>query len=175
MSKFIFTSLATSVALFGLSGTAMAASGTGASTAKILTPLTITPVDELDFGKFAPDGSGNTIVDMDQTGAVTCMGASLCGADSPKAGSFNVSGTPNQAVHLSSPGNFFLYNGSNTVEIGNGILSGAGVTVQSYFSSNAVLNSSGALTFKYTGSLWMTAGTPQGDYSGNYTVVVNYQ
>ncbi|MBK8631125.1 MAG: DUF4402 domain-containing protein [Sphingomonadales bacterium] len=175
MKNLTIRALATAVALVGASGAAHAATGTGNSTSKVLAPITITPVDALNFGKFASDNSGNTIVDMDQSGAVTCMGASLCGANAPTTGSFDVSGTPNQVVHISSPSNFFLYNGANSVEIGNIVFSGSNVSILSYFHSNGQFDGSGALHFKVSGSLWMTSGTPAGDYSGNYSVVVNYQ
>jgi hypothetical protein len=167
--------LASAVALLGMSGTALAATGTGTSTSKVVSPISITPTTALDFGKFASDGSGNTIVDMDTAGAVTCMGASLCGANSPTPGTFDIVGTPNQLVDLSSPGNFFLYDGANSVEIGNVVLSGSNVNILSYFHSNGTLDGAGAMTFKVTGSLWMTAGTPAGDFAGTYSVVVNYQ
>jgi hypothetical protein len=167
--------LASAIALCSISGTAMAASGTGTSTSKVVSPIAVTQATGLNFGKFASDGSGNTIVDMDTAGAVTCMGASLCGANSPTPGTFDIVGTPGQLVDLSMPGNFFLYDGTNSVEIGNIVLSGNSVNILSYFHSNGTLNGSGALTFKVTGSLWMTAGTPAGDFSGSYTVNVNYQ
>jgi len=167
--------LASAVALLGMSGTALAATGTGTSTSKVVSPISITPTTALDFGKFASDGSGNTHVDMDTAGAVTCQGASLCGANSPTPGTFSIVGTPGQLVDLSSPGNFFLSDGTNTVEVGNIVLSGSSVNILGYFHSNGTLDNFGALSFNVTGSLWMTAGTPAGDFAGTYSVVVNYQ
>lgn len=174
MSRTIFRMISVAAALAALPTAAFAASGTGTTTSKVVSPIAITPGTPLSFGKFASDGSGNTHVDMDQYGTVTCQGASLCGADSPTPGTFDIAGTANQVVSITRPGNFFLYDGANSVEVGNIILSGSGVTVVSYGASTGLINSSGALTFQVTGSLWMTAGTPQGDFAGTYTVVVNY-
>ncbi len=168
------------LALFGAaimmlsSSGAFAATGTGTSRAKMIKQLTITAIDEMSFGRFAPDGSGNTIVDMAMDGSTSCMGASVC-SSAGTPGTFSVTGSPNQIVHISMAGNFFLYNGTDSVEVGNIVFSGTNVAVLSYFQSNGLLDSAGALDFKITGSLWMTAGTPDGDFSGSYTVNVDYQ
>ncbi len=165
---------ATALALLGSCNAAYAAQGTGASTAKVLKPMTITAGTDLSFGTFATDGVGNTHVDMDTSGNVTCLGASVCGLGAPSRGMFTVAGTANQAIDISGGGNFFLYSGSNSVEVGNIVYTGVGVTAVSYFHSTGVLDGSGNLTFGVSGSLWKTLSAPDGDYSGTYTVTINY-
>jgi hypothetical protein len=165
---------AVAMAASGSFSAAHAAQGNGASTAKVLKQITVTAGTDLSFGTFASDGSGNTHVDMDTSGSVTCLGASVCGLGAPSRGMFSVTGTSNQAIDISGAGNFFLYNGANSVEIGNIVYTGSGVTSVSYFHSTGVLDGSGNLTFGVSGSLWKTLSTPAGDYSGTYTVTINY-
>lgn len=141
--------------------------------ARILGLLSVSAGDVLSFGSFS-EAAGSGIIDMAPNGTTNCVGFQWCGG-SPQPGTFDVSGEPNHSVHISMPGNFFLHSGGNSVEIGNVVFSGSGVTVQSYFHSNAVLDASGALEFRITGSLWAQPGTPAGSYSGTYTVTVDYQ
>lgn len=159
----------------GMAMPAHAANSSAASKAKILAPVTVAATGELDFGTFVTDGSGG-IIDMDQNGNRTsCMGFSIC-SGATSAATFQATGTVGQTLVITSPGNFFLV-GSNggTVEIGNVIFSGPDVTVVSYFNSTAVVPASGSLNFNMTGSLWAQPGTDNGEYSGSFTVNVNYQ
>lgn len=158
-----------------LAGASAAQAGieSGNADARILGPLSIAVGDTFSFGSFTETASSG-IIDMATDGSTNCIGFGYCGG-SPQPGTFDVTGEPNHSVHISAPGNIFLYSGGNSVEIGNVVFTGAGVTIQSYFHSNAVLDSGGALAFKITGSLWAQPGTPAGNYSGSYTVNVDYQ
>lgn len=175
MFKPISLLITTAAAAAAIAAPAHAADSSAAGKAKVLAPVTVAATGEMSFGTFVTDGSGG-IIDLDTDGnRASCMGFSACtGATS--AATFQATGTVGQTLHISSPGNFFL-TGSNggTVEIGNVQFNGAGVNVQSYFHSNAVVGATGLVDFRMTGSLWANPGTINGDYVGTFTVNVDYQ
>ena len=154
---------------------ANAASVNGGSSVGVIDPMTLTALDTLNFGTSASDGSGALHVDMATDGSGTCQGASLCGANNPHAATFTITGQPNQAVQISTTGNFTVANGTDQATVGNLVFSGNNESVVSYFVSNGVLDNSGSLGFRMTGSLWLPAGAPSAAYSGAFTVNVDYQ
>ncbi|NJM50664.1 MAG: DUF4402 domain-containing protein [Sphingomonadales bacterium] len=162
-------------ASFAMAGAAHADTQTANGEATIVGAITLTPVDPLRFGRFASNGTGNTAVEVYVDGTVGCSGASLCGGGTTSAASFDVTASPNMAMTISTPGNFFLYDGPNSVEIGNIVFFGTNVTQVSYNNSSAVSDASGDLHFKMRAALWMLAGTPGGNFTGTFPVSVEYQ
>lgn len=141
---------------------AQAATGTGTATAKVLLPLTVTSTADLDFGVIVPGTSAATVV-VSTAGAVSC-GVTTC-IGTPNAGAFNVTGTADQVVTVAAgTGPFSVASGSNSMGVGT-------LT----FSASTVTLTGGAGSFNVGGTLSVGANQAAGDYTGNYTVTVNYQ
>ena len=167
MKKLLATAAAfTLVALSGPAGAVSPASQATAN-AKIYKPLTISKVQNLDFGVIVL-GSGawaGEVVSISQAGALTCGGgANLTCSGSPQVAKYHLVGTNNATVTVSSPG-FNL--------IGPGTLA---------FTPNAPatvnLGGTGSTTgvdFSIGGSITIASTTPDGVYSGTFAVTADYQ
>lgn len=141
---------------------AQAASGTGTATAKVLTPLTVTSTRDLAFGVIVPSTSANTVV-LTAAGARTCNVTTCVGT--PTSGQFNVTGTAAQVVTIAGDaGPFTLSSGTNSMTV-------SGLTVSA---ATATLTA-GTASFTVGGTLNVGANQAEGDYTGSYTVTVNYQ
>jgi hypothetical protein len=149
------------VALLG-SASAQAATGTGTATAKVLLPLTVTSTSDLDFGVIVPSTSAATVV-VSTSGGVTC-GVTTC-IGTPNAGAFGVTGTAGQIVTVAAgTGPFTVNSGANFMGVGT-------LT----FSASTVTLTGGSGSFNVGGTLSVGANQAEGDYTGSYTVTVNYQ
>jgi hypothetical protein len=167
MKKLLATAAAfTLVALSGPAGAVSPASQATAN-AKIYKPLTISKVQNLDFGVLVL-GSGawaGEVVSISQAGALTCGGgANLTCSGSQQVAKYHLVGTNNATVTVSSPG-FNL--------IGPGTLA---------FTPNAPatvnLGGTGSTTgvdFSIGGSITLASTTPDGVYSGTFAVTADYQ
>jgi Mat/Ecp fimbriae major subunit len=141
--------------------TAEAATATGTARAKILRPITVTAVDDLQFGTIITGAAAST-VDISTAGARTC-GAGLVCSGATTAGSFNITGTTGQTVTISVPASVSLTSGANSMT--------ASLTASA---ATAVLVANAA-SFTVGGSLAVGANQADGDYTGTYTATVNYQ
>jgi hypothetical protein len=157
-------------ALALISAPAQAVSPTQQATAsaKIYKPLTISFVQNLDFGTIVLAGSGawaGEVVSMSQAGAVTCGGGSnLTCSGSPQAAKYHLVGSNNAVVTISSPG--FNLTGPSTLAF----TPNAPATVN--------LGASGLTTgvdFAIGGSITLASTTPDGVYSGVFNVTADYQ
>ena len=135
--------------------------------AKIYKPLSISKVQNLDFGVIVL-GSGawaGEVVSISQAGALTCGGGTnVTCSGSPQVAKYHLSGTNNAVATVSCPG-FNL--------IGPGTLA---------FTPNAPatvnLGASGLVTgvdFSIGGSITVASTTPDGVYTGNFLVTADYQ
>jgi len=135
--------------------------------AKIYKPLTISKVQNLDFGVIVL-GSGawaGEVVSISQAGVLTCGGGTnVTCSGAPQVAKYHLVGTNNATVTVSSPG-FNL--------IGPGTLA---------FTPNAPatvnLGATGSTTgvdFSIGGSITLASTTPDGVYSGTFAVTADYQ
>lgn len=154
--------IALAVAL--LPGLAMAAStdGTGHADAKIVTPVTVSEDAHLNFGTML--GQANTVtVSTGGVRSATTGSALVNDNNTPTAGTFTVTGPNSQPITVSLPANVQVTSGSDHMTISN-LTNDAG----------SALDSSGQMTIKVGGSLAVSANQPEGDYTGTYTITVNY-
>ena len=138
-------------------------------TARIYRPLTISFVQNLDFGTIVLSGAGawgGEVVSLSQAGAVTCGGgANLTCSGATQAAKYHLVGTNNTIVTISSPG-FNLVNGAANLAF----TPNAPATVN--------LGPTGATTgvdFAIGGSITLASTTVDGVYSGTFNVTANYQ
>jgi Mat/Ecp fimbriae major subunit len=176
MNKFVKAAVATSMlaaVAFGASS-AEAATGTATARAKILRQLTVTSDRDLNFGTIVTGTSAGSIV-MNAAGTVGTCGVTASGgicSGTPTSARFNVSGAGAQVVTVTVPSaSFNITNGTDTMAITSLTSSAATVTLSGTFGAAAA----GTGSFTVGGSLGVGANQPDGDYSGTFSVTVNYQ
>lgn len=139
------------------------ASGTGTATVKILKAIVVTNPTSLNFGKVLPGSSAATIA-VAENNAVTCDTALEC-LGSPTAASFHVTGTSGETVTVALD--------ASTATLSDGASNSMTVDLATTTSNLALTG--GANDFKVSGVLHVGANQVDGDYTGNFTVSVDYQ
>lgn len=157
--------LAAASAALLLSAPAQAADADASAGAEIIAPLQIANVDALYFGTIAPSlSSGDTVV-VNAAGARTCGAELTCLTDDHTAASFNVTGEADNVYTITLP---------SSVSIGNG--AGASMTVNAFTGSqNTGTLVAGADSFTVGGTLNVAANQAAGEYTGTFSVTVEYQ
>lgn len=163
MNKLLIS--AGALAALALSTPAAAANTAQANaTVNIVSPLTLTNNSALDFGTIVGPFNGQT-VRIDTTGARNCGGLT-CSGTTVSAANFTVSaGTPNQNLKLTVDPSVTMTSGANSLS----------VNLTTDLPSGLVTDASGGATFGIGGSLVIPAATPDGVYSGQFNVQVDYQ
>jgi hypothetical protein len=139
------------------------------ATAKIFKPLTISRVQDLDFGTIVLTGASftNEVLSISQAGVLTCgsnPGVLLTCTGASQPAKYMLVGTNNATVTISSPG--FNLTGPSTLAF----TPSAPATVN--------LGASGSttgVTFAIGGSITLASTTPDGVYTGTFTVTADYQ
>jgi len=146
------------------STSAHAATANADATATILEQVTVTKSADLDFGTIVVGATGGT-VDISTAGARTCAAALVC-SGAVTAAAFDVDGTTGEVVDVTVPANVTLTSGTGpTATSMTATLSG----------SDATITLDGTDAFTVGGSLAVGANQAAGDYSGTFTVTVDYQ
>jgi hypothetical protein len=171
MSKFVrMTSLAATLAALTLTATpALAASASSATanpqakaSARIMKPLVLTQKQDLDLGTIAlGQGTFSTVVGIATNGTFTCDTTKVTCSGAPQVAKYNVVGTANRTVTITAP-NVTMTNGSNNLTLN---VSSPG-TVD--------LGAPGDADFPLGGSISLTDTTPDGLYTGDFAVTVDY-
>ncbi len=139
-----------------------AATATGTASATVIVPLTITAGTALNFGTFAANSTGGTVV-MTTGNLRSATGSVALSATTPGvAGSFTVTGNANSTFAITNPGTFNVTSGANTMAVN---LSGLATT-------GAL--SAGSATIMVPGVLTVGASQAAGNYTGTYTMAVEY-
>ena len=163
--------IAGAIAALGLSNApalAVTPAQQATATARIYKPLTISFVQNLDFGTIVLSGAGawsGQVVSMNQTGTVTCGSGNVTCSGAPQPAKYHLVGTSNAIVTISSP-SFNLTNGANTLAF----TPNAPATVN--------LGATGSTTgvdFGIGGSITLASTTVDGVYSGTFAVTADYQ
>lgn len=176
MSKFIrMTSLAAAAALaFGATPAFAQAVGpsdrNATATARIIKPLTLSWVQDLDFGTVLLSGAGpwtGAVISIAQDGSRTCSNVNVTCSDLTAAATYNVTGTQGQVVSIIVDPTLNLVNAND----GTTILP---MTVDA--PASLTLTNSGALgdNFSIGGSITVDSTTLDGVYSGTFDVTVDY-
>jgi hypothetical protein len=137
------------------------------ATAKIFKPLTISFVQNLDFGTLVLAGVGvwsGQVISMDQAGALTGCGGNVTCSGAPQPAKYKLVGTNNAIVTITSPG--FNLTGPGTLAF----TPNAPLTV-----SLGAAGSTTGVTFAIGGSITLASSTPDGVYTGNFLVTADYQ
>jgi len=154
------------VSLILMSGSAFASNVSALAKATIIAPITVSETTQMSFGDISPDQLIATTVTLDTANGVTSgNGAGLAGGV-VASGAFSVSGFGALGFAITLPGNGVV------------TLAGPGVAmaVDNFTDSLGGTGSlsAGAATFTVGAVLTVGANQTAGNYSGNYTVTVNY-
>lgn len=150
---------------------ALAATPTRQSTgeALILVPLTLTKIDDLDFGSIVPSASSGTVTINPSTGARTFTGGvTLVPSDAGFHATFAGAGSPSQQVlvALSPPVSLDDGNG-NTIPVVGLTLDGPPM--------RTIDPTTRAFFVGVGGTLSIGANQPTGTYAGDFWVTAVYQ
>ncbi|MDO4183954.1 MAG: DUF4402 domain-containing protein [Rhodospirillales bacterium] len=160
----------TAIALCFCATQAMAANSpaTGDAKAKIIAPLTITQSENMNFGTMLSSSAHNVTLDH-ADGRTSTVNAMLVDdkANAPKSGKFVIKngGTSAVTATISLPA-------STTVSANETSLTVDTFTSDFPTGSNNI--PAGDTNLKVGATLHVTANAPAGDYTGQYTVTINY-
>jgi hypothetical protein len=170
MNKIFLTAGAlAALALASTPAVAASPSAQANATAKIYKPLTISKTADLNFGTIVLAGAAfaNETVTVATSGAVTCGsggGNVTCGG-TPTAAKFHLVGSNNAAVTVNSPS--FNLTGPSTLSV-------TPTSLTQSVNLGAAGNTTG-IDVPLGGSIILASTTPDGVYSGTWTVTADYQ
>jgi hypothetical protein len=167
-----FLACAGAIGLAVLASTPVAAVSPSAqanATAKIYKPLTISKVEDLNFGTIVLSGASfaNETVTVSTAGAVTCGSGSgnlACGG-TPTAAKFHLVGSNNAAVTVNSPA--FNLGGPGTLSV-------TPTSTTQTVNLGATGNTTG-IDVPLGGSITLSSSTPDGIYTAVWTITADYQ
>ena len=143
-----------------LADTVNGASTNGTAAVTIFTPITVTQSQGLDFGTITSGAAGTVQIDAASSGRKVNGGVGAVAQDPGMAGGFVVTGQANAAIN---------------VVVGNSIDGFAGgITGKTQVATLPTALVGTSASFPVGGVLSIPANTPAGQYSGTYTVAVNY-
>lgn len=161
-------------AIAGWSAAAHAADMPGTVSATVVRPNTLVKTDDLDFGTIVSGTSGGTVSVNAVTGARTSTGgATTVGNDARRAtfqgtgGILLITVSGSTSVTLTRAGGGAPAMTATLVRAAS--TSGGGITLL-----GTTLLPSGVQTYYIGGTLTVPANQPEGDYSGTFTLTVNY-
>lgn len=136
--------------------------------ATVVKPLTLKWVQNLDLGTIVlgPGAWSGATVGVSRAGTFSCTNANVTCSGATAVAKYNVSGTNNQAVHITAP-NVTLVNQSDPTKTLVLVVDNPG-TVTLTNSGNP------GLDFALGGSISLSSTTAGGVYSGTFNVTVDY-
>lgn len=138
------------------------------ATAKIVKPLTLTWVQDLDLGTIVLGTGtwGSTTVGITSAGLFTCASTNLSCSGATKPAQYKVTGTNNQRVLITAP-NVTLTNQADSTKT---LL----LTVDSPGFVDLGNSGNAGVVFGLGGSIAVSSATVEGTYTGQFNVTVNY-
>jgi hypothetical protein len=171
------TSLAATVAALALTATPAMAATTGTpvspdkqatATARVVKPLTLTHVQDLDLGTIVLSGAGTwsgATVGIDHDGVFSCTDSNVTCSGATTDAQYKVTGTNNQTVTVNAdPVTLTNANDGSTLTM----------TVDNPGTLDLSNSGTSGLTFGLGGSITVASNTSDGTYSGTFDVTVNY-
>lgn len=134
------------------------------STARVIKPLVLEKVGDMDFGTITVQDAGVATLDA-VAGTVSCTGGLSC-TGSTSSAEYKVKGTNNQTVQVTKP----------DVTLTNTDLSGTTLTLELAGPDTFQIPNSGTTggNFKLGGEINVAANTREGTYVGDLAVTVEY-
>ena len=166
--------IAGALAATALTGTAanaapVTATTQATATARIVQPLTLTSVRDLDLGTIVLSGTApytNTI-GITQGGTFSC-GADVTCSGTTQTAQYSATGTQGQTLSVNVSSTIALVNQTQTSP-------DLTLTVDAPAAGSVVLDSAGTVTFDLGGSIDVADDTADGVYQGTFDVSADYQ
>jgi hypothetical protein len=170
------------IALAALAATAAFASPAGAQIVSytettdvrgtILQPLTLTEIDDLDFGTILASGvAGSVTIDEDTGNRTVVGGVAEVPLDPGHRAEFIGAGPAGGQVDLTLVPPAFLYNVANDPLTVTSMTLDGGVGL----TDSRVIDGSGAFSVGVGGTFAIAAGQPNGVYTGTFDLTAEYQ
>lgn len=169
MTSFTLRGAALGLALLSATPAMAADSAPMTSKALLLKPLTLTKLDDLDFGTIVPSGLGDIVTINADTGARTSPTAGLVTFDPGHQARFASSGVNNNFVYLQlSPGADLVDGAGNRMTVTNLTLDQNGLGLR-------LLTPSSQIFFVGVGGTVVVGPTQaEGTYSGTFSLTAVY-
>ena len=156
------------VSLFATAAFAQtSATATASASARVLTPITITKLTDLNFGSLVAGPTAGTVV-VDPASARTATGGVSLVNSTYTAAQFNVTGEPSTAYTITLPGAIAITHTTNNA------LTMTVNTFTSNPSGTGTLSALGAQQLNVGATLNVAANQGSGLYTGNFNVTVAY-
>jgi hypothetical protein len=139
------------------------------ATAKIVKPLTLTWVQDLDLGTVLLSGSGawsGATVGVSRAGVFSCANSNVTCSGTNQVAKYKVTGTNNQVVTINA-GNVVMTNQNDNTKT-------LTLTVDNPGTVNLANSGNVGLEFSLGGAISVDSTTADGTYSGTFNVTVNY-
>ena len=139
------------------------------ATAKIVKPLTLTWVQDLDLGTVLLSGAGawsGATVGVSKAGVFSCSNSNVTCSGSTQVAKYKVTGTNNQAVTINA-GNVTMTNQNDNTKT-------LVLTVDNPGTVNLGNSGASGMEFALGGAISVDSTTADGTYSGTFNVTVNY-
>ncbi|HET9335293.1 MAG TPA: DUF4402 domain-containing protein [Sphingomicrobium sp.] len=169
MTKFVrLAALAAAATIAATPAFAVPVSGQApTATARITKPLTLTRVDDLDFGEIIVQGSDTVEIEYD-TGTRNCGDpANLTCQGAHKRAEYHVTGTNNQDVTIVTPDVVLSHSNPAVTDT-------LTVVLQSLSTVNLTNSGTNGTNFYVGGSIDINEDVAEGTYEGTLAVTVNY-
>ncbi len=145
---------------------AIAATGSGTATAVTLRPLSLVKTEDLDFGTIARGIVAGTVRINENTGVRTTTGGAVAAGGTPRRAEF---------VGVAQIGILTLV----AISAAPTLTNGTGGTMTSTLAVEGgtglrLFTGTGVQTFRVGGTINVGAGQQEGNYSGIFTLTVNY-
>ena len=167
MQNFLRTAAAVAALTLGATpALAVPATQNATATARIIKPLSLTSVQNLDLGSITLLGSGSTTVGISAAGVFSCPAGNVTCAGAPQVAVYKVTGTNNQAVTVTA-GDVLMKNQSDATKT---------LTLDVDAPATVNLGNSGNAGFSFPigGAITVSGATVEGTYVGDFDVTVNY-
>ncbi len=135
------------------------------ATARIVKPLTLTWVQDMDFGTVTLVDQGPTTITVAQNGTRTCPGTAVTCSGTSAAASYRITGTNNQLVTVNS-GNVTMTGPAGSTPLL--------LTVNAPPSVNLSNSGNAGTNFSIGGSIAVAGTQAEGTYTGTFAVTVEY-
>jgi hypothetical protein len=140
------------------------------ATARIVKPLTLDSVRNLDLGTIVLSGTApyTQTVGITQAGVFSCGGANLTCSGTTQTAQYTATGTQGQTLTVA---------GSASIPLVNQTQVSPNLTLAVAYpaAGSVVLNSAGTVTFDLGGSISVSDTTADGVYQGTFDVTADYQ
>jgi len=169
MNKIIMAATAAALGLSATPALAVGPNQNSTATAKIVKPLTLSWVQDLDLGAIILSGAGTwapTSIAITNAGVFTCGNSNVTCSGATKPAQYKVTGTNNQRVFITAPSVTLTNQNDNTKTLL--------MTVDNPGFVDLGNSGTPGVNFGLGGSISVSSATTDGTYSGTFNVTVNY-